>query len=70
MQDDFEMADEHEMTPRPREQMSQDVSVRGHDLFPGHNSGSAAAGTDTAHQRHPARQRAFVTTRGRYEGSA
>jgi len=43
MQDNSEMADEHEMAPRPREQMSQDVSVQGHDLFPGHNSGSAYA---------------------------
>jgi len=37
------MVDEHEMSPQSREQMSQDVSVRGHDLFPGHNSGSAYA---------------------------
>jgi len=45
------MADEHEMAPRPREQMSQDVSVRGHDLFPGHSSGSAYAEQQVQTQR-------------------
>jgi len=35
------MADDDETADQPRELMSQDVSVSGHDLFPGHSSGAA-----------------------------